>query len=392
MIIEEYIETTWNSANKKHYIEKGYNFTKMYDKLKVLSTDLQSTSPIKVRVKCDCCGEIFERQRRKLGNKNLCRKCTYKNNGNKMRKKICKCGNYIDRPKDNDLCSDCRKKLNKYIYENDYIDIGNNIVKVVLYNRKGIINGFTFIDKDDVDRVKQYKWRISTGNYILGGEDNYTRLHNFIMNITPDKNIEVDHINRIPIDNRKINLKITTHKENCNNRRSINEYRYADLKYNDSINGEGITMSFWVQGCDFKCKNCHNSSIWDFDGGKPYISKNIIEDIKNNIYKNGIKRNLSILGGEPLHIRNIFMVYDLCASIKRIFPEVKIWVWTGYNFEDLFKNDLHRIILNYIDVLVDGRFIEELKDLKLKHRGSSNQRIIDVQKSLNQNKVILYDN
>lgn len=164
--------------------------------------------------------------------------------------------------------------------------------------------------------------------------------------------------------------------------------RYADIKPNDSINGEGVCVSLFVQGCDNLCEGCFNEETWDFKGGKEFTCKEI-KYIIESIEKNGIKRNFSLLGGEPMHLKNINTVLLVLHQIKRAYPKIKTYVWTGYLFEDLQKLHGNSIFQN-IDILIDGRFEIDKKDLTLKFRGSSNQRIIDVQKSLKQNKIIEY--
>lgn len=379
MIKETYIETTWNNANRKHLMDSGYIFTKLQDRLIISSLDLQPTSNIKVEVECDNCHKIFKRQRRRLKELHYCEDCSYK-----MRKvpAICSCGNRLHRPSKYKKCKECRITLQT---KNEYIDIGNGSVILVLRTRNNEINGYTLIDEEDLSKVMQYKWRIGTGNYIIGGKDNLTRLHRFLINCPDD--MEVDHINRITIDNRKVNLKVVDRQANCKNRTPIENKRYADIKFNDVANGDGIRVSFWLQGCDLRCPNCHNESIWDFSGGKIYTQKTV-KDVLSKINDNNIHRDFSILGGEPLHPKNIDVTLDMLINVKRFFPNIKIWLWTGYTFENL--NQLkHRLVLQYIDVLIDGKFDINKRDLMLKHRGSENQRVIDVKESLQKNKVII---
>jgi anaerobic ribonucleoside-triphosphate reductase activating protein len=164
--------------------------------------------------------------------------------------------------------------------------------------------------------------------------------------------------------------------------------RYASIRELDISNGEGVGVALFVQGCHFHCKNCFNSKAWDFNDGKEWT-----EEVKNNflklIDKPYIKR-VSILGGEPLAKENYLEVRYLLKELKQKYPDKKIWLYTGYTF-DVFENyrELLRTII-YCDVLVDGQFEEDKKDFTLKFRGSSNQRVIDVQESLKQNKVVLY--
>lgn len=162
---------------------------------------------------------------------------------------------------------------------------------------------------------------------------------------------------------------------------------YADIKPNDSVNGIGISVSLFVQGCDRFCKNCFNKETWGFKDGKPFGGREL-QYIKRSLHANGIKRNFSLLGGEPLHPKNIKEVITIINDIKAFDSSTKIFVWTGYTFEELLDLYGSKIFYN-IDILIDGEFDADKKDLTLKLRGSSNQRIIDVQKSLKENKVIL---
>ena len=151
--------------------------------------------------------------------------------------------------------------------------------------------------------------------------------------------------------------------------------RYNTIIKNDVANGEGIRVSFFVQGCPHHCPNCFNKETWDFDKGHEYTN-----DIKWEIIKainaNGIVRNFSILGGEPLAPNNLKMVNEVITAVRAAYPDIDIILWTGYTFEELDKNNEYiESILNKINRLVDGKFVEELKDLTLALRGSSNQRI-----------------
>ncbi len=165
--------------------------------------------------------------------------------------------------------------------------------------------------------------------------------------------------------------------------------RYASIKPNDSINGEGVCVSLFVQGCEGKCPNCFNKETWNFNGGKPFGGREL-QYIKRSLTANGIKRNFSVLGGEPLHSNNIKEVTTIINEIKAFDNSIKIYVWTGYLYEDLLKKYGEKIFKN-IDVLIDGRFEIKEKDVTLKLRGSSNQRIIDVPKTLKEHKVVLLD-
>ncbi|MGL5767032.1 MAG: anaerobic ribonucleoside-triphosphate reductase activating protein [Sarcina sp.] len=165
--------------------------------------------------------------------------------------------------------------------------------------------------------------------------------------------------------------------------------KYSQIKLNDITNSDtGINMSVWTQFCPHRCFNCFNPKTWSEDGGIEFTHETLMY-IFDNINKHNINRNLSVLGGEPLSDPNIEGTIYLCKSFKDKYPNKKIYLWTGYTYENL--NETQKKILPYLDVLVDGRFEEDLKDISLKLRGSSNQRIIDVQKSLKENKIILYE-
>lgn len=161
--------------------------------------------------------------------------------------------------------------------------------------------------------------------------------------------------------------------------------RYASIRRLDISNGEGLGVTLFTQGCPFHCKNCFNPETHDFDGGKEYTidTKNVIVSLINRAQ---IKR-FSILGGEPLIERNKEDMIDLCSSIKEIRPDIKIWVYTGNIFENV-KDDWYELLYNYVDVLVDGPYVDSKRDLRLKFRGSSNQRVIDVHKTYCEDKVI----
>lgn len=170
---------------------------------------------------------------------------------------------------------------------------------------------------------------------------------------------------------------------------------YADIKKADIANGTGVRVSVFVSGCTHKCKNCFNSQAWDFNYGNEFTEKEIDYVIKelDNPYVSG----LSLLGGEPLEHINQKGLLPLVKKVKEKYPEKSIWCYSGYTFEKDIMNDMcdkweeTPEILSYIDVLVDGKFEEDKKDLKLKFRGSSNQRIIDVKKSLKENKAVLFE-
>lgn len=162
--------------------------------------------------------------------------------------------------------------------------------------------------------------------------------------------------------------------------------RYNTIRKMDIANGPGVRVSVFMQGCAFHCKNCFNKETWDFDKGEEFtdeVIENIIELCKPPFIK-----GLSILGGEPWHPNNIEGTTKLVKRFKEVFPDKTIWSWSGYTFEDYLSK---QEAVKYVDVVVDGRFVEELKNPTLKFKGSSNQRVIDVAKSLEKKEVILYE-
>ena len=163
--------------------------------------------------------------------------------------------------------------------------------------------------------------------------------------------------------------------------------RINRIKDNDIANGFGITMSLWTQGCPHHCKGCFNGETWSFTDGEEFTEEKL-NYIIENIDKHNVKRVLSILGGEPLCDENVEGVLQVCKIFKEKYPEKKIYIWTGYTWENF--NELQREVLKYIDVLVDGKFEEDKKNISLTLRGSTNQRIINVKETLKENKLILF--
>lgn len=155
--------------------------------------------------------------------------------------------------------------------------------------------------------------------------------------------------------------------------------RYAEIKHNDIVNGNGVCVSFWAQGCPHRCRGCHNPEQWVFGGGREFTPQTL-EEIKQAISANGIQRNLSILGGEPCCAENAFLTALVISEIKKEYPDIKIFVWTGYLYETLKKSSNPHIqyILNNITLLIDGPYKQEERDLTLPLRGSRNQRIIEL--------------
>lgn len=153
--------------------------------------------------------------------------------------------------------------------------------------------------------------------------------------------------------------------------------RYAGLITNDFANGTGTCVSFWTQGCPHHCPSCQNPETWDFQGGKE-VPTDIRGQIIKAICANGITRNFSVLGGEPLCDENLDEVDKIITGVRTAYPQIKIFVWTGYILEELKekKNDKINHILSQIDVLIDGPFVQAERDITLELRGSRNQRIL----------------
>ena len=152
--------------------------------------------------------------------------------------------------------------------------------------------------------------------------------------------------------------------------------KYADLKLNDIANcPKGICVSLWMQGCPFHCNGCHNPQTWDFDGGLEIEFSNLLDKILKAIPANGVHRNFSVLGGEPLCENNAKYVEEAIRIVRENFKDIIITIWTGYTIDKLKSRKDLVYILNNVDYLIDGPFILEQKNIALKLRGSSNQRI-----------------
>lgn len=170
---------------------------------------------------------------------------------------------------------------------------------------------------------------------------------------------------------------------------------YAAIKPFDVANGPGVRVSLFVSGCTHRCKGCFNEEAWDFGYGEKFTDKElerILEALKPDYIK-----GFSLLGGEPFEPSNQKILCDVLEKIKETYPEKTVWCYTGYDFEKdlltyrLCDKEITQKMLSNIDVLVDGKFVEELKNLKLRFKGSENQRIIDVQQSMKEDKIILWE-
>ncbi len=170
---------------------------------------------------------------------------------------------------------------------------------------------------------------------------------------------------------------------------------YATIKPFDVADGPGVRVSLYVSGCRNRCKNCFNPETWDFNYGKPFTEE--VENYIISALSPQYIKGFTLLGGDPFEPENQVTLAPFLEKIRSVYPDKSLWSYTGYDYEkDLLtgkKGDAELVMrmLNSIDVLVDGRFVEELKDLNLRFRGSSNQRIICVPQSLGQDKVVLWD-
>ncbi len=162
--------------------------------------------------------------------------------------------------------------------------------------------------------------------------------------------------------------------------------RYNKIRKMDISNGPGVRISIFMQGCTFNCKECFNPETHSFEGGKEFTDETIDRVIE--LCQNENINGLSILGGEPLHPKNIEGTTKLVKAFKERIPEKDVWIWSGFSFDGELKD---KEVLKYTDVLVDGRYVDELRNPTLKWRGSENQRVIDVQKSLNNTDIIFYN-
>ena len=162
--------------------------------------------------------------------------------------------------------------------------------------------------------------------------------------------------------------------------------RYNKIRKMDISDGPGVRVSIFMQGCAFHCKNCFNPETWDFEKGKEFTDETIERVLE--LCGNENITGLSILGGEPMHPTNIEGTTKLAKAFKEKYPEKTLWAWTGFLFDKWVKD---KEVAKYLDVLIDGQYVDELRNPMLKWKGSSNQRVIDVQKSLKKGEVVLYE-
>lgn len=186
----------------------------------------------------------------------------------------------------------------------------------------------------------------------------------------------------------------------------MSNIHYASIRSLDISNGEGVGVALFVQGCPFNphCYNCFNPETWDFNGGKEWTQET--EDKFIKLSSRPYIKRISILGGEPLADENLTGVLKLVDKIRLLLPNKTIWIYSGYTFDEIFENSNIAVdditlnayenykkrqkIIHMCNILVDGKYIDSKRDMSLKWRGSNNQRVIDIKKSLQQNKIVLY--
>lgn len=154
--------------------------------------------------------------------------------------------------------------------------------------------------------------------------------------------------------------------------------KYQGFMPNDFLNGKGVCVSLWTSGCPFRCKGCHNQETWDKDSGYD-VPEDLVERLSQAVTANNILRNFSVLGGEPLAEWNRAFIKEILTEIRKRFPSIKIFLWTGYTIEELQSipsKDIQEI-LSLIDVLIDGRYDETQRNISLELRGSRNQKILE---------------
>ena len=162
--------------------------------------------------------------------------------------------------------------------------------------------------------------------------------------------------------------------------------RYNKIRKMDISDGPGVRVSIFMQGCTFNCKNCFNKETHDFNGGKEFTDDTIKRVLE--LCENENVEGLSILGGEPMNPKNIDGTTKLAKSFKEKFPNKNLWAWSGYLFDKDLKD---KDVVKYLDVLVDGQYVDELHNPTLKWKGSANQRVIDLRKTIANNEIIIYD-
>lgn len=162
---------------------------------------------------------------------------------------------------------------------------------------------------------------------------------------------------------------------------------YHKIEKHSIANGTGIRVVLWVSGCSLRCKGCQNPQTWDFNSGIPF-NKNALNELYEALDKTYIQ-GLTLSGGNPMD--NIPEILHICRTVKEKFPDKDIWLYSGYTYEQLQQSETAMCVLEYVDILVDGPYIEEQRDITLKFRGSKNQRLINMKETLKQGRVVTLD-
>ena len=164
---------------------------------------------------------------------------------------------------------------------------------------------------------------------------------------------------------------------------------YHKITYPDIENGEGVRLTLWVSGCSHHCPGCHNPETWSPNGGKPF-TKETVQEIVDILDDKDYLDGVTLSGGDPLYMSNISPIYNLCRMLKKRYPQKTIWLYTGYQYEWIMRRPVYAQVMQFVDVLVDGEYDEEKRDISLPFCGSSNQRLIDVNESRKTQSVVLW--
>ena len=166
---------------------------------------------------------------------------------------------------------------------------------------------------------------------------------------------------------------------------------YHNITYPDMLNGNGLRVVLWLSGCSHKCYKCQNPQTWDINSGIQF-DENAKEELFRELSKDYIS-GLTLTGGDPLHENNVEKVYEIVCEVHSKFPNKTIWLYTGFTWEELNQDieEKRFNILKHVDVLVEGKYIDSQRDVSLHWRGSSNQRVIDIKKSLKKGEIVLWD-